>query len=94
MNYNRGKNHAQSFKDMFDIARHRFWREQPRALCMTLNPRQALTVRPSGPSASATIRHRLNFSGPRASLRHQLKPDAPSADGKIQRVVSQIGFAG
>ncbi len=29
-----------------------------------------------------------------ASLRRQLKPDAPSADGKIQRVVSQIGFAG
>ncbi|MGH9906280.1 MAG: SIS domain-containing protein, partial [Pyrinomonadaceae bacterium] len=29
-----------------------------------------------------------------ASLRRQLKPDAPSADGKIQRVVSQIGLAG
>ncbi|MDQ3665774.1 MAG: SIS domain-containing protein [Acidobacteriota bacterium] len=29
-----------------------------------------------------------------ASLRRRLKPDAPSADGKIQRVVSQIGFAG
>lgn len=29
-----------------------------------------------------------------ASLRRQLKPDAPSADGKIQTVVSQIGFAG
>jgi len=28
-----------------------------------------------------------------ASLRHGLKPDTPSADGKIQRVVSRINYA-